>query len=114
MTDFATKLTAITGDGSASDDLVRVSVDGTGEIMKLDIEPRAMRLPSDELAAAVQSAHRQAWAQARATVQQEAKQMTPDVSGLSRLLESVGTDAQQKMSDFARMAEEIAARLDRR
>jgi DNA-binding protein YbaB len=113
VTDFATKLTAITADGSARDDLVRVTVDGTGEIIKLNIEARAMRMPSDELAAAVQTAHRDAWAQARATVQQEAKQMTPDISGLSRMLESVGSDAQQRMSDFARMAEQIAARLDR-
>ena len=114
MTDFSANITAIRAQGEASDGLVRLTVDGTGELTELVIDPKAMRMSSDDLAAAVQAAHRDARAGARAAVQREAAQATQDLGSLSSLLESVGTDAQRRMTDFVRVADDIASRIDRR
>ena len=113
MTDFSANITAIRSQGEASDGLVRLTIDGTGEITELVIDPKAMRMASEDLAAAVQAAHRDARVGARTAVQREAAQVTQDLGGLSSLLESVGADAQRRMADFARVADDIASRIDR-
>lgn len=110
--DFATTLAAVRAEGSAADGLVRVTVQGSGEIADLVITPRAMRMPSVDLAAAVRAAHQDAWSAARAEVQEHVKGATPDIGGLSDLLDTVGAEARQRMADFARAAEEIARRVD--
>jgi DNA-binding protein YbaB len=113
VTDFSANITAIRAQGEASNGLVRLTVDGTGEITELVIDPKAMRMSSEDLASAVQAAHRDARAGARTAVQHEAAQVTQGLGSLSSLLESVGADAQRRMADFARAADDIASRIDR-
>ena len=51
---------------------MRLTVDGTGDLVELELDPRAMRLSSDYLAAAIQEAFRVARADVQAVIQEEA------------------------------------------
>jgi DNA-binding protein YbaB len=106
-------LTSARGTGEAADGLVHASVDGTGDLLDLVIEPKAMRLPSEDLAAAIKTAVAEARAAARTEVA-ENQPPAPDLSGLRGLVETLGNDAQRRMDEFARVADQLSARLDGR
>jgi DNA-binding protein YbaB len=107
------RLAASRGQGSAADGLVSAGVDGTGEIVELVIEPRAMRMASSDLAEAVRTAIAAARADVTAQLAVAAPQSTPDtgVAALHRLLRDVDASARQQMQQFARFADELTARL---
>jgi len=110
---WTARLSAARGRADAADGLVRVEVDGTGEVLDLSIEPKAMRLPSVDLAAAVRQALSEARAEARAQLA-KAPPVTPsaDVVDMQRALTEIGMDAQRRLGEFAAIAQQLSARLD--
>ncbi|MEP7020180.1 MAG: YbaB/EbfC family nucleoid-associated protein [Pseudonocardiales bacterium] len=101
--------------GDAANGLVRVEVSGAGEVTDLVIEPKAMRLPSSDLSAALRSAVNEALAAARDQVADVAKAVPapPDMARLTRMVEDLGQLAQRRMDEFSTAASELSARLDR-
>ncbi|MEV0996922.1 YbaB/EbfC family nucleoid-associated protein [Nonomuraea sp. NPDC050202] len=99
---------------AAANGLVKVTVDGTSDLVELAIDPRAMRLPSEELAAAI----KEAFGRARAAAQERAMQAVPDVlrqetPELTALLKDIEADARGNMNEILLAANELTARLDR-
>jgi DNA-binding protein YbaB len=110
------RLAAARGRGTAADGLIAVEVDGTSDIVELTIEPRAMRLPSTDLAAAV----REAFRTARGAAQESLAARQDERDGLAALPEQVrGTldelqfDAQRRLTELTSIAQDLAGRLDR-
>lgn len=98
------------GWGEAAGGLVRLQVDGTGDLVELVIEERAMRLPSMDLADAVKAA----FAAAREATQEVLRETVPSDGGLNLgPLTQLGTDAQRRLDEFASLAREIAGRFGR-
>lgn len=102
--------------GEALNNTIRVEVTGGGELTRLTIEPKAMRLPSVELAEAIRSAVNSALASAReqALAAAAALQAPPDLGRLSQLVDELSLLAQRRMGDFSAAASDISARIDRR
>jgi DNA-binding protein YbaB len=111
------RLTAMRGDGTAADGLVRAGVDGTGDLVELVIEPRAMRLASSDLAREIRAAVSAARAEVAARLAESAAAAPavagPDVAALQQLLVEVDATARQRMDEFTRFAGELSARLGR-
>lgn len=109
------RLTAVRGDGTAADGLVRAGVDGTGELVELVIEPRAMRLASSDLAREIRTAVSAARAEVAARLAESAAAAPPaagpDLAALQRLLVEMDATARQRMDEFTRFADELSARL---
>jgi DNA-binding protein YbaB len=109
------RLAAARGSGSAADGLVTVEVDGTSNITDLVIEPRAMRLPSVDLAAAV----KQAFATARGAVQEQLAEMSEQArtpaapEALRATLDELQFDAQRRLAELTTVAQDMSNRLDR-
>jgi DNA-binding protein YbaB len=106
------------GTGEAAGGQVRVTVDGTGDVVELSIEPRAMRLGSQDLADAIREAFRAARSAAHdratevggPTTEERAAAALGDVgTDLLRL----GNDAGRRLADFAAVADQVSRRLDR-
>jgi DNA-binding protein YbaB len=105
------RFAAVRGSGEAAGGLVRVELDGTGDLVDLVIEPKAMRLPSVDLAAAV----RAAFGSARASVQESLAEAVsgegaapPDPS-----LARIGQDAERRLNELTSLAQELSSKLDR-
>jgi DNA-binding protein YbaB len=103
------RLAAVRGRGTAADGLVSVEVDGTSDIVDLVIEPRAMRLPSVDLAAAVREAFRGA---------REAAQEALAVAGQEQAtaiatLDDLQFNAERRLAELATVAQDLSTRLDR-
>jgi DNA-binding protein YbaB len=108
------QLSALRGTGTAADELVRASVDGTGTITDLVIEPRAMRLTSVDLACEIRTAISAARQDAEAQLTETSPgPAAPDVAALQQLLTDVDTAARQRLDQFVRFADELSARLGR-
>jgi DNA-binding protein YbaB len=112
--DFLDRFAAMRETAVAANGLVKVEVDGTSDLVGLVIDPRAMRLPSHELAAAV----RDAFGRARATAQERATRAIPealrqDTPEVSALLQDIKADAHANMDEILVVANELTARLDR-
>ncbi|GAA3659335.1 hypothetical protein GCM10022224_023440 [Nonomuraea antimicrobica] len=112
--DFVDQFTALRETAVAANGLVEVAVDGTGDLVGLNLDPRAMRLSSDELAAAI----REAFGKARAAAQERAMRAIPEAlrqetPELTALLQDVKSDAHARMDDILVVANELTARLDR-
>lgn len=106
------RLAEARGTGEAAGGLVRVEVDGTGDIVDLVIESKAMRLASQDLAAAVRAAFRSA----RAATQQvlaETAPTPPDLGRMQAALNEIGFDAQRRLSELTAIAQDLSSRLDR-
>lgn len=108
------RFTATRASAVAADGLVHLTVDGTGDLIDLDLDPRALRLPAADLSAAILAA----FAAARADVQAALKEQIaaapvtlPD--GLGTLLRDVGFTAQRRLDDMTAAAQQIADRLGR-
>ncbi|MFB4266242.1 YbaB/EbfC family nucleoid-associated protein [Nonomuraea sp. GTA35] len=112
--DFLDRFAELREVEAAANGLVKVTVDGTSDLVELVIDPRAMRLPSEELAAAI----KEAFGRARAAAQERAMQAVPDVlrqetPELTALLKEIETDARGNMNEILLAAGELTARLDR-
>jgi DNA-binding protein YbaB len=111
-----TELAQVSAAGEAANGLVRVKVDGTGAITDLVIEPKAMRLASEDLADAV----REAFGQARADVQQQLTSSPPsqvrsasEVDDDLRLtLDEIGSGAQRTLAELTATVDALSRRLD--
>ncbi|MEU0568195.1 YbaB/EbfC family nucleoid-associated protein [Nonomuraea sp. NPDC005983] len=112
--DFLDRFAAVRETGTAADGLVKVEVDGTSNLVQLKIDPRAMRLSSDELAAAIMAA----FGQARFAAQERATDAIPaalqqDSPELDAMLREIRADAQTSMNEILVVANELSMRLDR-
>lgn len=110
------RLSAVRGRGSAADGLISIEVDGTSDIVELVIEPRAMRLPSVDLATAVREAFRTARGAAQeqlATLGQEQATAVADPDQLRSTLDDIQLDAERKLSELTAIAQDLSSRLDR-
>ncbi|HEX2314105.1 MAG TPA: YbaB/EbfC family nucleoid-associated protein [Thermomonospora sp.] len=70
LAESAEALTEVVGEGEAADGLVRAVVDGGGALRSVDLNPRAMRMGSEELGRAVTVAVTAAQADAQRRVQE--------------------------------------------
>ncbi len=105
---------AARGSAEAADGLVRVEVDGSGAVTDLVLEPKAMRLPSADLAAAVRQAIGDAQSAARAELEKAPPMAaTVEVADMQRALTDISSDARRRLGEFAAIAEQLTARLDR-
>ncbi|MFF5072253.1 YbaB/EbfC family nucleoid-associated protein [Micromonospora olivasterospora] len=112
--DLVGRFTSARGSAQEWDGLVRVEVDGTGDLLALDLDPRVMRYPAADLSAAIQSAFRAARAEVQAALQDQlaaSPVRLPD--GLGPLLDDVGFGTQRRLDDITAAAQQIADRLDR-
>ncbi|MEQ4719789.1 YbaB/EbfC family nucleoid-associated protein [Nonomuraea sp. B19D2] len=112
--DFLDQFTALRETAVAADGLVKVEVDGISDLVGLEIDPRAMRLSSDELAAEI----RDAFGRARAAAEERATQAAPEAlrqetPELTALLEDIKSDAHAQMDEILVVANELTMRLDR-
>ncbi|WP_406040839.1 YbaB/EbfC family nucleoid-associated protein [Micromonospora sp. NBC_00898] len=108
------RLTAARGSGAAAGGLVHVELDGTGDLIALDLDPRVMRLPSEDLATAIREAFGTARAALQAALQEQlAAQPVTLPQGLGPLLNDLGFGAQRRLDDLTATAQQIADRLDR-
>jgi DNA-binding protein YbaB len=108
------RFTAARGSGDAAGGLVHIELDGTGDLTALDLDPRVMRLPSEDLAAAIREAFGTARAALQAALQEQlAAQPVTLPQGLGPLLNDLGFGAQRRLDDLTAAAQQIADRLDR-
>ncbi|TYB58277.1 YbaB/EbfC family nucleoid-associated protein [Nonomuraea sp. PA05] len=112
--DFLDRFAELREVAAAANGLVKVEVDGTSDLVGLVIDPRAMRLPSEELAAAI----KEAFGQARAVAQERAMRAVPEAlrqetPELTALLKGIEADARGNMNEILLAADELTARLDR-
>jgi len=112
VTDQDDRVVSVNGTAEAADGLVSATVSNTGEVIELSLEPKAMRLASGELAAAVRTAIAAARAEAR-----ESAGVPPADNGalvdLRAELDRVGAHAQQRMAELSNLARDLSARFDR-
>ncbi len=104
---------SIRASGEAGDGLVRVEVDGGGQVLDLTLDPRAMRLPAWELAAAVRSALQQAQTTARAEAEELASQLGMTVPSRERLAASLdeGTaSAERRLNEYSAALYDLSRR----
>ncbi|NBE80764.1 YbaB/EbfC family nucleoid-associated protein [Micromonospora rubida] len=111
--DLVSRFTTARATAEEWDGLVRVEVDGTGDLLALDLDPRAMRYPSTDLSAAIRSAFRTARAQVQVTLQE---QLATEPVSLPDGLGSLGTvkhDAELRLGELTSSAQQILDRLGR-
>jgi DNA-binding protein YbaB len=106
------------GTGEAGGGQIRVTVDGTGDLVELYIDPRAMRRGSEDLADAIRAAFRAARSAARERATEGAEPMTEEeavsaLGGVGADLLRLGNDAGRRLADFAAAADQVSRRLDR-
>lgn len=106
----------IHGAGEAGKGLVIAEVSGMGEVTTLVIAPKAMRVPSAELAHLVRSAVNAALSAAReqAVIAAAALPAPPDLERLTTMIDELSLFAERRMQEFASAAVELSARLDPR
>lgn len=108
------RFAAARGAAQAAGGLVHVEVDGTGDLLALDLDPRAMRLPAVDLSDAIREAFRAARAQVQAQLEEQLAAQPPALpQGLGPLLNDLGFTAQRRLDDMAAAAQQIADRLGR-
>jgi DNA-binding protein YbaB len=112
--DFLDQFTALRETAVAANGLVKVEVNGISDLVGLEIDPRAMRLSSDELAAEI----RDAFGRARAAAEERATQAVPEAlrqetPELTALFEDIKSDAHTHMDEILVVANELTMRLDR-
>lgn len=95
------------------DELVTVEVDASGEVLGLTLEPKAMRLPREDLAAAIARAVNDAGKAARAELGAAPPAAPLDLTTMQRTLTELGLDAQRRLGDFAEVARVLTDRLGR-
>jgi DNA-binding protein YbaB len=100
---------------SSDDGLIEVTVDGTGLVVDIALEPKAMRLAStdlaDALAATVRNAQQQARAEATAALT-EASQALPDAAQLAQTAAQLNDLARNRLGAFSAVLDELVRRPD--
>lgn len=98
------------GSAEVAGGLVSASVTATGEVVEIGLQPKAMRLASDDLAAAIVEAIAAARAEARPGVFPP----NDDLAGLRAELGRVGAHAEQRIAELGNLVRDISARVDQR
>lgn len=109
--DVLGRFSAMRGAGEAAGGLVRLEVDGTGDLTDLVIEPAAMRLSADELADALWAAFKTARAGLRESMQ-ELPAVPAEPEGMRETIAQLG-HATGRLDEMASLARELSAKLDR-
>jgi DNA-binding protein YbaB len=114
------KLAEVVGTGEAADGRVRVSSDNTGRITQVEIDPRAMRLPSDDLAAAITEAAQLAFDDISKQASDLMTEMMPNAASFDSLrrtnTQGLGEESRaviDAVSKSADPARELRAQFDR-
>jgi len=99
------------GKGTSNDGQITVVLDGTSNLIDLTLDPKVMRLPSEDIAAGI----KQAFSNAREAVQAETSKvslatMPLDADSMSRLTQ-VSEESSKRLSDLAGIAQSIADKL---
>ena len=79
------RLTEVRGVGEAADGRVRVVTDHTGQVVETELDPRALKLGSEELGAAFVEAAQQAYADLTAQAQEVMSELMPGAADLESL-----------------------------
>ncbi|MGW5361222.1 YbaB/EbfC family nucleoid-associated protein [Actinopolymorpha pittospori] len=112
--DFEAQLASVRGEGEAAAGLVRVTVDGTSNLVGLVIEPKAMRLASQDLTEAVLAA----FGAARSAVRDQLSTLTPTYtvvpSEVQSAVEQLRFEAERRLDSFTQTVDDLTTRLDRR
>ncbi|MFG3435858.1 YbaB/EbfC family nucleoid-associated protein [Nonomuraea sp. NPDC047897] len=114
LADATAKLEAISGTGRSRSELVSAEVDNGGGIRRVVIDPRAMRLGSEELSeqvceavrAAQDDVQRQSLELVTSAIGDDATRATGDLDALQRELQDI-------QSSFARSVDASTAAVDR-
>jgi DNA-binding protein YbaB len=104
---------SIRASGEDADGLVRVEVDGAGQVIDLVLDPRAMRLGAPELAEAVKSALQQAQAAARSEAEEQVRRLgeaLPSRDRLTATLEEATTSAERRLNEFSTAMYDLSRR----
>ncbi|MEU0565506.1 YbaB/EbfC family nucleoid-associated protein [Nonomuraea sp. NPDC005983] len=114
LTEMSDELGAITGTGESADQQVRALVDNAGGIQRITIDPRAMRMGSEELADHVTAAVRAAQADA----QRQGEEMLANALGSDAARFPLDMDALQRQvndiqESFSMSIENSLASIDR-
>ena len=106
--DLPERLGTARHEATSSDETVTASVDGMGRLLALGLQPKAMRLPAERLAAAITETVQTAQNQARAALREAVPSVpaTGELAGLAELATSLQSAATERLS-------EITAALDR-
>jgi DNA-binding protein YbaB len=95
---------SIRASGEDADGLVRVEVDGGGQVVDLTLDPRAMRLGASELAEAVKTALQRAQAAARSELETQTRhlgEVLPSRDRLAATLEEATASAERRLGEFS-------------
>jgi DNA-binding protein YbaB len=111
--DLVGRFTAARGSAQEWDGLVRVEVDGTGDLLALDLDPRAMRYPAADLAEAIRSAFRSARADVQAALQEQLAAQPVRLPGGLDSLATTQRDAERRLGELTDTAQLILDRLGR-
>lgn len=100
------RISALVGTGTAADDRVKVTWAAATGLDQLHLDPRAMRLPSEELAAAI----KQAIKSAMSDLSRQTAEVMKEETGLDR--RDSGAAIQDARDAFNSQMSEITARID--
>lgn len=107
------RLSELRATGEAADGLVSVELDGTGAVQELTIEPKAMRLASADLAAALTEALAIAHASVRERLADLTSSLTPSPADVDATLQEITVDARVRLQEMTSLAHHVADRLER-
>ena len=100
------------GRGEAADGRVRVVAGTGGELTSVELDPRAMRMPSEELAEELKSAVNAALRDLRATSQAADTAIDPDV--LAERLRDAQDQGLRQMAAFTQSLDDLMTRIGTR
>ena len=103
------RIAAIRGTAQGPDGLITAVVDGRSELLELAFEPKAMRLPAEDLAAAVRTTVNEA----RTAAQTELRQLLADnpvpLPGTDELNE-LGLSAERRLNEMSNLLGDLLKR----
>jgi DNA-binding protein YbaB len=111
--DILSQLGDVRGRGAAAEGLVRVEIDGTSAILDLTLDPKAMRLPSEDLAAAVREAFDAARGEVRGQLSAAEPPPTLDASTMLPVLTELEATATRRLEEITAIVDDLDRRLDR-
>lgn len=112
MRDLQEEIAQLTGHGEAADRRIRVEADNAGRLTKIDIDPRTMRMASEDLAEAILQAAQQAADDVMAKSQELLNNVMPALGDVQRIRQmdysGLPDDAVDALNAVARSTDPIA------
>lgn len=100
------------GHGAAADGKVKVVAGAGGELTSVELDPRAMRMPSEELADALRSAVNEALRELRSRSRAAETAIDPDV--LAQGLRDAQDQGLRQMAAFTQSLDDLMTRIGSR